>query len=117
MTITVNTKAYNLDANLSANSNQYTGPNNTFSIKDLLVLKRTAPKATKDFAGVSRSASKFTRTVTLADGSKADAIIEESVSFPVGMAKADADAMRSDHAALTSSTNGDDLHWKQKINQ
>jgi hypothetical protein len=117
MTITVNTKAYNFDTNLAPNIAQYTGPANNFQVKDLITLKRTAPKPTKDFAGVAKSSSKITRTLTLADGSKADALIETSVSIPVGAVIADVDALRSDSAAVTSSAVGSDLHWKLDISQ
>lgn len=117
MAITVNTKAYNLDSNVSKDIVVYNGPSATFSVKDALTLKRTPPKPTATFAGTAKSEAKFTRTVSTGTASVADAIVTVGVSFPVGMAKADADALRSDIAALIGGTNGDDLTWKHDLTQ
>lgn len=117
MTITVNTKAYAFDTNPSADQGLHTGPSNTFSVKDNLILSRTAAKPTATYAGNARSSAKFSRTVTLADGSKAVAIAEASFSIPVGMAEADVDSLRDDLGDLLISSNGDDLVFKHDINQ
>lgn len=117
MTVTVNTKAYAFDTNPTPDSGRHVGPSNTFQAKDYLDLKRTAPKPNGDFAGVARSSAKFVRTVTLADGSKAEAIAEGSFSIPVGMAEADVDSIRDDLGDLLISTVGDDLVYKHDINQ
>lgn len=117
MTITVNTKAFTFDTNVTADVGRHTGPSHTFAVKDYLDLKRTAPKPTATFAGVARASAKFVRTVTLGDGSKADAICECNVSIPVGMAEADVDSIRDDMGDLLISQNGDDLFWKADISQ
>lgn len=117
MTITVNTKAYAFDTNQTPDSGRHVGPAQTHSIKDYLDLRRTAAKPTATFAGVARASAKFVRTVTLGDGSKADAIAEASFSIPVGMAEADVDSLRDDLGDLLISANGDDLVWKHDINQ
>lgn len=117
MTITVNTKAYAFDTNTTPDIGRHVGPAQTHSVKDYLELKRTAPKPTPTFAGVARSSAKFVRTVTLGDGSKADAIFEGSFSIPVGMAEADVDSLRDDAGDFLISSNGDDLVWKHDINQ
>jgi hypothetical protein len=115
--ITINTKAFNFDSAPAANIAQYTGPAHTFSKKDVLVLKRTAPKPTKDSDGVAKSESKFTRTVTLANGKIAEALITTGVSFPVGMADADILALRDDMSKFVISANGDALYRQHDINQ
>lgn len=96
MAITLNTLAYNQDAFMNPNKVQYTGPSNTFQDKDLLSLGRTAPKATATSEGVARSSVKRVKTITLADGTRKDAIIEVNCAFPVGTSNATIDAMRDD---------------------
>lgn len=114
MTITVNTRAYALDGN-TENTGKYVGPANTASTKDFLMLKRQMPKPTADFAGVTRVSMKFVRTLTLADASKWDAIVEVSASIPVGAVEADVDLIRDDMGDALLLTAADDLFWKQKI--
>lgn len=116
MTITVNTKDYTFDTNPAPNIGRHKGPAHTYQAKDYLDLKRTDPKPTADFAGVARAGAKFVRTVTLADGSKGDAIIDVNVSLPVGMAEADIDSLRDDTGDFLLSPAADDLFVKQKIN-
>jgi hypothetical protein len=53
--------------------------------------------------------------VTLDDGTKADAIITVSSSLPVGMAKADADALRDDMGDFAIGADGDALFWSHDI--
>lgn len=117
MTVTVNTKAYAFDTNPTPDIGRHVGPASTYSVKDYLDMKRVAAKPTSTFAGVARSSAKFVRTVTLGDGSKADAICEASFSIPVGMAEADVDSLRDDLGDLLISSNGDDLVFKHDINQ
>jgi len=100
MAITLNTKSYAQDAQISADAVKYTGPANTFAVKDQLLLTRTAPKVTKDFAGMARCRGKFTRTVTLADASKAEAVVDVYVNTPVGMADADINSLIDDAGDL-----------------
>lgn len=116
MTITVNTKTYTLDTNVTKDIVAYNGPAATFALKDGLTLKRTAPKPTTISEGFAKSEAKFTRSVAVGALYK-DAIVYVGVSLPVGMAKADADALRADIAALVDGTNGDDLMWKHDVNQ
>lgn len=96
MSMTINAVSWTQDTFESPNKVRYTSPAHTFSVKDLITLARTAPKPTADFAGVARAEMKRTKTVTLADGSKADAIITISCSLPVGISATDADALRDD---------------------
>lgn len=116
MTITVNTKAYAFDTNSTPDSARMIGPSNDFDTKDILELKRTAPKPTADFPGVARSSAKFSRTVTI-NGVNYTAIAEANFSIPVGMAGADIDSLRDDLGDLLISSNGDDLVEKHKIVQ
>lgn len=115
MAITLNTLVYNQDTISSPNRVQYTGPAHNFQVKDLLSLARVQPKPTKDFAGVARAEAKRTKTVTLTDGTKADAIVTISCSLPVGMSKADADALRDDVGDLAISATGDALFWTHDL--
>lgn len=111
MPITLNTLAYAQDSFVTPNKVQYTGPSNSFTIKDLLSLGRTAPKATPSFAGVSRSEVKRVKTVTLSDGSLADAIVTVTCSLPVGMAQSDANALRDDVGDFAISAACGTLFW------
>jgi hypothetical protein len=117
MTITVNTKAYNADGSVNANTVLYTGPNATYSLKDALLLARTAPKPTADFPGMAKARAKFTRTVEYSTGNFADAIVEVNVSVPVGMSEAAIDSIRDDMGDFLISSNGDDLFFKHDISQ
>jgi hypothetical protein len=117
MSITLNTKAYAFDTNLTPDSARYLGPANTHSVKDVLDLKRVAPKPNGDTDGVARTTAKLSRTVTLANGSKAVAIGEANFAIPVGMAEADIDSLRDDLGDLLVSSNGDDLVYKHDITQ
>lgn len=116
MSITLNTVVYANDVALSPNKYQYLSPDHDHDSVDSLVLSRTASKPTATFAGVTRAEAKRTQTVTLADGSTADAIVTVSCSFPVGMAKADADALRDDIGDLAIATEGEELFWSHTIN-
>lgn len=115
MAITLNTLAYSQDASVSKDKVLYTGPSNTFAIKDQVSLARVAPKPTATFRGVARAEAKRVKTVTLDDGTKADAIVTVSSSFPVGMAKADADALRDDVGDFAIGSDGDALFWSHDI--
>lgn len=114
MSLTFNAKTFNEDSS-GPTAYSYAGPAHTLSTKDYLVLKRTAPKPTSVFSGVGRTSAKLTRTATLTGAATptGEAIIEVSVSAPVGMAAADVDAMLNDMGALVS---GADMktHVKQQ---
>lgn len=117
MALTVNAKAYALDSQVSANTVKYAGPLKTFTVKDDIALSRTDPKPTATFAGMSRSETKLTRTLTLADASKADAIFSFQCAVPVGAVTADVEAMLDDLAAWFATSAASDLIQKLKINQ
>lgn len=104
MTLTVNAKAFAADQ-YGVNAVGYNGPAHTVSVKDDILLKRTAPKPTVTFSGVGRTSAKLTRTHTLTGAvtPTGDAILEISVSVPVGTASADVDAVLNDMGALLSS--------------
>lgn len=117
MTVTVNTRAYAFDSNPTPDSGRHTGPAHTFQAKDVLDLKRTAPKPTLTFDGVARASVKFARRVTLANGEFAEAIGEASFSLPVGMADADIDLIRDDLGDYLISSGAGDLLKKHDITQ
>lgn len=115
MSITLNTLVYNQDASISANKVQYTGPLHSFQVKDLVTLGRTAPKATTLSDGKARSELKRTKTVNLTNGKTDDAIITVNVAYPVGMAEADADAIRDDIGDLIISAIGKLVTWNHDL--
>jgi hypothetical protein len=115
MSITLNTLTYSQDSFANPNKVIYTGPVNTFSIKDLLILGRVAPKPTSTFRGIARSQVKRTQTVVLDDGSYADAIITVDFSFPVGMTQAVADNLRNDVGDFVISSDAGTLTWNHDL--
>jgi hypothetical protein len=116
MPITLNTVSYDNDGNVGTDKYVYKSASHAFDSKDILSLARTAPKPTSTFRGVARAEAKRTQTVTLDDGSFADAIITISCSLPVGMADADADALRDDMGDFALSTECQELFLNHKIN-
>lgn len=114
MSLTISTKTYT-EYRTNPDAIAYAGPNNTVSVKDTLELKRTFPKPTSTFAGVGRPNAKFVRTVTLADGSTADAIVSLSASIPVGMALADVKGMIADGVSFFGSQAAEDLVYDLMI--
>lgn len=115
MAITLNTLSYNQDAFVTPNKLKYVGPDSTFSVKDEITLGRTAPKPTPTFAGVARSEVKRVKTVTLANGSTADAIVTLLTSLPVGMAQADAEALIDDVGDFAITADMSNLAWKHDL--
>lgn len=95
MPLTVSTKTYNQDR-IAPDVISYAGPANTLSITDILEMKRVYPKPVKGFAGVAKPQEKLTRTVTLADATKSEAILTISASLPVGIADVDVTALLTD---------------------
>lgn len=114
MSMTISTKTYAQDS-VQKDIAVYAGPANTFSVKDTLTLKRTAPKPTKDFAGVARASAKFTKTVSTGTLTTADAIVEVSVSLPVGMSEANVTSLEADLVSFVGLAAFHDLNWKQDI--
>lgn len=103
MSITFNTKTYTADS-FQKDQVGYIGAVKTVTVKDDLKLSRSAPKPTAVFSGVGRTVAKLTRTLTLTGSltPTGDAIIEVSVSVPVGYTAADVDALLNDMGALVS---------------
>lgn len=104
MSLSINAKTYTADS-FATSQVGYIGTLKTVSVKDDVVLKRTAPKPTETFSGVGRTSAKMTRTLTLT-GAKSlawDAICEIQVSVPVGFAAADVDSLLNDMGAFLAS--------------
>lgn len=116
MSLTFNTKTYAADS-YQQNSVGYIGAAKTTSVKDDFVLRRTAPKPTSVFSGVGRAIAKLTRTFNLTGAltPQGDAIVEVSVSVPVGYASADVDALLNDIGAYISGADFKTLVKTQKI--
>jgi hypothetical protein len=115
MTITVNTKPYSSYRALP-DSNTMSGPAHTASVHDTIAFRRKFAVKTKDFAGVNRPGVKLVRTLTLADATKADALIDISGSIPVGAADADILSLLSDAAVVLGLTDAQDLFKKLDVN-
>jgi hypothetical protein len=118
LSLSVNTKTYNPDS-YRADSVRYVGPLNTVSVKDAVVLGRTAPKPTTEFSGVGRTLAKLTRTLPLTGAltPSAEGIVEISAQIPVGAAAADVDALAADMGAWIASTQGKALLKSLLVNQ
>jgi len=99
MSLTLSTKTYNQDR-VTPDAIVYSGPAQTFSVKDSVELKRVPPKPTKDFRGVSRPAMKIVRTLEMDDATMKDAILSVSGSLPVGMTGAQITALVADAVDL-----------------
>jgi hypothetical protein len=99
MAITISAKTYNFDTNVTPDSAKYTGPAHTATVKDMVLLKRVAPKPTKGFNGVVRAMEKTTKSVVI-DGIARDLIANTEISYAVGTPQADITALRVDHASL-----------------
>lgn len=111
----INTKTFNFDSQVSPDSTQYVGPTHTSTSKDLLAVKRTAPKVTKTSQGVERSSHKRTKSEVV-NGQVVVGIVETTYSFPVGFSSAGKTELRTDNAAFATSTAGQALVDKATIN-
>lgn len=117
MSLVFNTKTYSANT-FGTNSVDYIGAAKTVSVKDDLVLRRTAPKPTSVFSGVGRANAKLSRTLTLTGSltPTGDAIAEINISVPAGYAAADVDALLNDFGALVSGADMKTFVKSQKIN-
>jgi hypothetical protein len=117
MSLTINAKTYTADS-FQQNAVGYIGSLKTVSVKDDVVLRRTAPKATIAFSGVGRTSAKLTRTLTLTGAATlaGDAIGEFGVSVPVGYSSADVDALLNDMGAFIASASFKAHVKSQQIN-
>jgi len=116
LSITINAKSYtpnNVDGNIVG----YIGPAHTLTTKDIFSLGRTSAKPTTVFSGVVRSDGKLTRTLTLtgAQTSTGDAILEIKTSIPVGAAAADIDTLLNDAGAFLASATYKDIVKKSQV--
>lgn len=117
MALTFNTKTYSGDS-FAQNSIGYIGTAKTASIKDDLLMSRSAPKPTDTFSGLSRTEAKLTRTLVLTAAKTAtgDAKVRVMVDVPVGYAAADVDTLLNDAGALVSGADFKAHVKTQKIN-
>lgn len=112
---TINTKSFTYDSAPSPDSAKYVGVNHTSSSKDVITVRRVAPKATKTDPGVARSFHKRVITEVI-NGVPRDLIAETSYSIPVGASAAGVTALRADNAAFATSTAGIALVEKSTLN-
>lgn len=104
MALTINAKTYTADS-YQKDTVGYIGTGKTVTVKDDVRLARTAPKPTQVFSGVGRTQAKMTRTLTLTGAltPTGDAIVDISVSVPVGYASADVDTLLNDMGSFLAS--------------
>lgn len=117
MSLTINAKTYTADS-FQQNSVGYIGSTKTVSVKDDVVLKRTAPKSTEQFSGVGRTSAKLTRTLNLT-GAKTptgDCILDIQINVPVGYTAADVDACLNDMGSFLASASFKTHVKSQQIN-
>lgn len=104
MSLTINAKTFTADS-FGSSAVGYVGPLKSVTIKDDVVLRRTAPKRTSEFSGVGRTSAKLTRTLSLTGVAtpQGDAILEINASMPVGFTPADVDSVLNDMGAFLAS--------------
>lgn len=112
---TINTKTFTYDSAPSADSAKYIGASHTASAKDVIQVRRVAPKATKVDPGVARAYHKRVITEVI-NGVPRELIAETSYSIPVGASAANVTALRADNAAFATSTAGLSLVEKATLN-
>lgn len=117
MSLTVNAKTYVQDTARTPDSFRYTGPSHDLTDKDMVDLKRVAPKPSSDSEGVGRSECKLTRTATDGTEDLGVMIFNFTSSVPVGTQDADIDAGIDDLAAFAATSAFKDLVKKQMIRQ
>lgn len=117
MSLTINTKTYTNDVARSSDSYRYLGASHTFSFKDYVDTYRTAPKPTSTSDGQGKAEIKLTRTCTDGTDNVGTAIADFNVSFPVGAATSELQAILDDLAAWLATSAADDLFIDQQINQ
>jgi hypothetical protein len=100
--VNLNTRTYNRHRGLP-DSVFYAGPAHTFSNTDLVELKRTEPKPTRDNAGVAKPLFRVNRTVDTGVETKGTAIVTLQGSLPVGMSSTDVDSLLADLASWCGS--------------
>lgn len=117
MAISINTKSYAQDK-VESSAVVLAGPDNNFTMKELVRFARTNPKPVKDFAGVARSELKCTRTfvTNVATNARGDSILAANGSIPVGTSSADQDSLIADFRAWVASTHFADLVKSGKFN-
>lgn len=111
----INSKTFVYDSAPSADSAKYTGALHTASSRDVITVRRVAPKSSKNDAGVSRAYHK--RTITeIINGIPRDLVAETSYSIPVGASGTNIDALRVDNASFALSAAGESLVEAAKLN-
>lgn len=115
MSITLNTIVFSPYRALPDTST-FASPSHSISTTDTVAMSRVFPKPVKDNDGVGRPRIKRVKTLTLADGSKKDMIIEVSGSVPVGASDSDVLAGLDDTADLLDTQEVKDLFTKLDIN-
>lgn len=88
MSLTVATLTYKQDRTLP-DAVQYVGPAHTFTIKDIVQMKRIMPVPTTKDRGYAKPETKLTQTVICDDGVARDLILRVGGSIPVGIVPAD----------------------------
>lgn len=101
----INTKTFTFDSAPSADSAKYTGVDQTATVKDVIQVRRVAPKKNGLSQGVSRAFHKRVISEVI-NGVMQDLIAETSYSIPVGASAVNITALRVDNASFAMSTAG-----------
>jgi hypothetical protein len=117
MALTINTKSYTNDSQRTVDIIRYVGPDHDGSANDYCDLKRTLPKPTTTSDGKSKGSIKMTRLLSDGTDPLGDAIIETSISYPVGADSTELAALITDHSVYVATTSASDLLVDRKINQ
>ena len=98
MPLTINTKTYTEDASLGSDGKRYAGPDQSYSSRDHLDIRRTFPKKTATYAGNSRAQWKFTRTGSDGTDDFGDMILNIQSSIPAKVQLSEISAFIADVA-------------------
>lgn len=101
----INTKTFTYDSAPSADAAKYIGVNQSSTVKDVIQVRRVAPKKSGTNPGVARCFHKRVISEVI-NGLTQDLICETSYSIPVGASAGNITALRADNAAFATSTAG-----------
>nr|URG15282.1 MAG: coat protein [Leviviridae sp.] len=116
MSLTISTKTYVVDR-VQPDTVRYAGPANTPTVKDFVILGRTAAKGGSGIQ-VARFWHKTQKTVVVnaTTGEMQQSSGNLELVLPIGMASADVDTLLADIASFLTSTAGKDAIKKAAIN-
>lgn len=99
-----NSKTYSLDS-LTSNAATYSGPQQSLSLRDQLVLSRQRIKTAASYSGNSRGNATLARTVSLTNAATPTGVAALACdnTIPVGTSSADVDVLIADFRGFVAS--------------